>query len=641
MSTHGAHSASERGSVGTVPGASRPRGNRAWVRDPQAAVSSHASTPAPGASPETPWLHPFAGCVAARGAVKAALQRSPCVALTGPEGIGKTRLLHDLPVVLGGAFRVAYVPFAALPGRELAAWALGALDEPVEGDPAENLRALATRSGQPPLLLAIDEAHAMPQASARQLADWIPEAKGRLALVAAFNPDPRTPRVRLAFGPERVDVAFERPLTPDEARELVLAFVERCDPLPSRRARFDETTLAGLFATSSGLPGRLLDLTQHVLEGGPAPGPDGRFVLGDEFDPFAVTANADGYVARPATEDTLRALEETLDGGAPLLAIVGPAGIGKTQILRVLAGRVGERFQPLHVAYGSLEPNELERWIATLLGAPTSPGALLETAKSSSHAGRPLLLMIDDAGAVPPRSLEWLHEQAVSSEGALRILFAATDSGGDRPLASLDVLEPAPQRIPLSDPLDPEESEAWVAAQLRAAAAPEPVRRAFHARAVRELHQEAGGNPAELKRLAEDRVREISALPAPAPPTTRAAPFDPELVGQPAWLRGRWAGLLIGALALLAFAAFLFPALTDWSPADPGRSVDADIVSVHINATPWARVSIDGRELGATPLGNVELSVGPHALRAELADGTVIEREIQIDTEHRHVVITR
>jgi hypothetical protein len=33
---------------------------------------------------------------------------------------------------------------------------------------------------------------------------------------------------------------------------------------------------------------------------------------------------------------------------------------------------------------------------------------------------------------------------------------------------------------------------------------------------------------------------------------------------------------------------------------------------VHINATPWAEVSVDGTRLGETPLGNVSLSVGSH-----------------------------
>ncbi|MBW2396913.1 MAG: PEGA domain-containing protein [Deltaproteobacteria bacterium] len=293
--------------------------------------------------------------------------------------------------------------------------------------------------------------------------------------------------------------------------------------------------------------------------------------------------------------------------------------------------------------YGSLEPDELERWIAALLGATAGTGALLDHARSAAAAGTPFLLMIDDAGAVPARSLEWLHAQVLESEGALRIIFAATDSGGDRPLAALEALDPAPRRIPLTDPLDADESEAWVSARLSAAAAPEPIRRVFDARAVRELHQQAGGNPAELGRLANERVRELAVAPRPpAAKLERPSAFDPGSVGHSEWLRSGTGWLLLGALALLALIAFLLPAFTDWSPSDPlPTATSAQEVRVHINATPWARVTIDGRELGTTPLGNVQLTVGSHALRAELADGTVIEREIEIDADHRHVVITR
>ncbi|MCP3983062.1 MAG: AAA family ATPase [bacterium] len=569
------------------------------------------------------------------------------MALSGPDGIGKTRLLLDLAGVLEGAFRVAYVPIAALPARELAAWALGALELDVQGDPAETLMKLANEPDDLPLLLAIDEAHAMPPASARQLAGWSAATNGRLALIAAFTPDPRTPRVRMSLGSERVDVAFERPLTPDEANALVLQFVERSDPLPSRRARFDETTLSGLFATSGGLPGRLIDLALNVLEGGPAPNADRSLALAEDFDPFAVTAGAEAYVARRATEDTLATLERELESDAPLLTMIGPPGIGKTQIMRVLADRLSGRFQTLHVAYGSLEPDELERWIAALLGATAGAGALLDHARNAARAGTPFLLMIDDAGAVPAGSLEWLHAQVVSSEGALRIIFAATDSGDGHPLAALEALDPAPRQIPLSDPLDAAESEAWVAARLRDAAAPEPVRKAFDARAVRDLHHQAAGNPAELGRLADERVRGLQANPPVTRSTRQHATGshpepEPRSDDQPSRMRGTATWILFGGVTLLALLALLLPSLTDWRPSVTERApASTEWVSVHINATPWAQVVIDGRELGTTPLGNVQLAIGPHQLRATLADGTLIEREIHIDSDQRHLVITR
>ena len=35
---------------------------------------------------------------------------------------------------------------------------------------------------------------------------------------------------------------------------------------------------------------------------------------------------------------------------------------------------------------------------------------------------------------------------------------------------------------------------------------------------------------------------------------------------------------------------------------------------LNVNAQPWATVSIDGREIGETPLANIELSIGPHVV---------------------------
>ena len=60
-------------------------------------------------------------------------------------------------------------------------------------------------------------------------------------------------------------------------------------------------------------------------------------------------------------------------------------------------------------------------------------------------------------------------------------------------------------------------------------------------------------------------------------------------------------------------------------------------VRVHVNARPWARISVDGEEIGVTPLGNVPLEPGVRRFRAELADGRIIEREVTISTASRRI----
>ena len=64
----------------------------------------------------------------------------------------------------------------------------------------------------------------------------------------------------------------------------------------------------------------------------------------------------------------------------------------------------------------------------------------------------------------------------------------------------------------------------------------------------------------------------------------------------------------------------------------------ATVVPVAINATPWAIIEIDGRELGETPLAGVEIEVGPHSFRAHMPDGTVRERMVYISPENRTLV---
>ncbi len=66
---------------------------------------------------------------------------------------------------------------------------------------------------------------------------------------------------------------------------------------------------------------------------------------------------------------------------------------------------------------------------------------------------------------------------------------------------------------------------------------------------------------------------------------------------------------------LIANSAYEFStAATVDVAADRTASVRVDVPNgtVHINAIPWAEVSIDGRAYGVTPLGNLSVPVGPH-----------------------------
>lgn len=53
-------------------------------------------------------------------------------------------------------------------------------------------------------------------------------------------------------------------------------------------------------------------------------------------------------------------------------------------------------------------------------------------------------------------------------------------------------------------------------------------------------------------------------------------------------------------------------------------------VRLSVNARPWARVRIDGREVGVTPLADLPVAPGRHRVRAELPDGRSHERVVEV-----------
>jgi AAA domain-containing protein len=82
------------------------------------------------------------------------------------------------------------------------------------------------------------------------------------------------------------------------------------------------------------------------------------------------------------------------------------------------------------------------------------------------------------------------------------------------------------------------------------------------------------------------------------------------------------------------------PKLRDAAPAPPPpvAAPPPPPIRVAVNSDPWSDVEIDGVAAGATPLV-VELAPGPHRFRAQMADGRVVERELDVTEEQSRVVL--
>jgi hypothetical protein len=67
----------------------------------------------------------------------------------------------------------------------------------------------------------------------------------------------------------------------------------------------------------------------------------------------------------------------------------------------------------------------------------------------------------------------------------------------------------------------------------------------------------------------------------------------------------------------------------------PGRTVAIDVTlpksTASFNAIPWASVSLDGQNIGDTPIGNFPLTVGPHE---------VVFRNAELGDERRTIMVT-
>lgn len=108
-------------------------------------------------------------------------------ALRAAPGLGKTLLLHELAARLRGPLCGVYVPNPVLEPVDLCVWALGRLGSPAWEDPISVLGAyadhLAERGGA--LVWLVDDAHLLPEETARWLGSVVARSRGALRLVVA------------------------------------------------------------------------------------------------------------------------------------------------------------------------------------------------------------------------------------------------------------------------------------------------------------------------------------------------------------------------------------------------------------------------------------------------------------------------
>lgn len=155
---------------------------------------------------------------------------------------------------------------------------------------------------------------------------------------------------------------------------------------------------------------------------------------------FGETADPACYVPRPETERVLDLLEKAARIGSRPGALIAAPGTGKSLLLRVLAERLSDALQVVHLPYGSLTLEELSAWALGILGEPPTQESPCEALRQLAARSGPLVLLIDDASSLPIETARGLGDQVVVGAGALRLVLAAPDDArASRVLAALGI----------------------------------------------------------------------------------------------------------------------------------------------------------------------------------------------------------
>ena len=214
-------------------------------------------------------------------------------------------------------------------------------------------------------------------------------------------------------------------------------------------------------------------------------------------DPFSNTANADAYIPRTATESVLVGLEMALHDGARVVCLDGPAGSGKTLLLRVLERRLVGDFATLRVPYPNLDPDEFFSWALASLrerGIDAERALAERIVRDAVSGALPLVWIVDDAQSLPVATLDRLLGLQRVTGDALRLLLASAGALPTDHFAQAGVL---PVRVELEGEMESDEMEQYVRARLERVGI-DPAQRARIETSLDRLYAGSRGNPGRL-----------------------------------------------------------------------------------------------------------------------------------------------
>ena len=138
--------------------------------------------------------------------------------------------------------------------------------------------------------------------------------------------------------------------------------------------------------------------------------------FGLERAPFSITPDTGFFFPHDRMQQVLNTLLVALQTGEGFIKVVGEVGCGKTVLCRRLLDTLAPDYVCAYLPNPELEPNELYQALCDELGVKTRASAiyalkkaLTQTLLEHAGAGRKVVVCIDEAQAMPIRTLESLR----------------------------------------------------------------------------------------------------------------------------------------------------------------------------------------------------------------------------------------
>lgn len=233
---------------------------------------------------------------------------------------------------------------------------------------------------------------------------------------------------------------------------------------------------------------------------------------GLQKNPFSMTPDTAFFYRYSGHQEALNVLLVALGNGEGFIRLTGEVGTGKTLLCRRLLQLLQKDYATVYLPYPQLTPLEMYQAIAADLEIEVAKNATTQQIYQRvfseliglKKAGRPLVILIDEAQAMPYRSLEALRllsNLETDREKLVHIVFFGQPEFEEK-LANPN-LRQLRQRIAFSyrlTPLDKREVAAYIDHRLRIAGL--QGQSLFSAAAIRRIYRASGGVPRLINLLA-------------------------------------------------------------------------------------------------------------------------------------------